>query len=178
MINGDKRPLSRRKNLIILFLLSVFSLCIAGALTRMAYLRYTGFCFVEERYLSPQEKINKVVSNLLNQFPKEVYKTPEAKFSELANDWESKYGIPGVPIPYKDSHEFFRLNPNCCHLSSVIKDENGLIKIGFWDRLLWGISEFVFVTYSLRYLDRNGDEKTMSVKTHSMVSGCGEIEHF
>lgn len=151
----------------------LLSLLIAAA-TAFFALNYLGFCFSGMRFLSDDEKIKVVVEQILTMYPR---RDEVVDMVSIVNGKQVRTRVkrdPENPIPYRDIDEFFKLNPNCCKVSKQVQDEGGWMAADLADRMCGRVSDFVDVTYFVRYRDAHGVEQKKAIRTMPALSNCGE----
>jgi hypothetical protein len=154
------------KNQLLDFRDQLIPLLILGLILSPFILNSSGFCFAKGRYLTFDEKMTAVFTEINNN-AKLTTQLPIIKGNEEVYI-DIKY------IPYKSFEEFSKLNPNCCKVSAT--RENGDTLGGdFWDRITGRDNgEFITMNFKYRYFDKNGyDEK--SFKAEKVLTNCGRV---
>ena len=135
-------------------------------------LNYFGFCQREFRFLSDKERIEIAVQKALNFYKGSGY---WGKFENLIDN-ESPFDRKRYErIPYKDSKEFFAINPNCCEVSRSANISEGRLKISvlgcmFGNSSPYFVSGKVIVNYK-----EDGQIKTGIGKFTYKISSCGKL---
>lgn len=120
-------------------------------------LNYSGMCIPEGRWLSDEEKINKVVALILvhSKSTKNINFFLKNKQLEVA--------------------EFIRSNPNCC----AINPDTGPYDLpppSFFDRITgFNAAEPITVDFMAHYKDKNNKESESKVHTETLLTNCGAI---
>jgi hypothetical protein len=132
-----------------------------------SYLSYAGYCFSEHRYLLDEEKIRRVLNEVI--FP---------GYPPSILERETHPGVyttfkPSRPIPYTDVNEFYKLNQDCCSVRTQFGNEIADYEPSFWERLTGKASSFVRINYLVRYLDGFNLQKSTSWEQTIPVSNCG-----
>ena len=135
----------------------------------LARLTYTGYCHMEGKYLTDEEKVRASVADVLSHYPPSVVLRkhhPDAKIEG--------YLPPESPVYYRDVDEFLKLNPNCC-VVSPISVSKGMESTAprFFERATGGVSSFVSMNYEVRYLDPSKEKKSVHVTGYLALSNCG-----
>ena len=131
-----------------------------------------GFCWREFRFLSDKERIEIAVQKALNFYKGSGY---WGRFENLIDN-ESPFDRKRYErIPYKDSKEFFAINPNCCEVSRSAKISEGRLKISvlgcmFGNSSPYFVSGKVIVNYK-----EDGQIKTGIGTFTYYVSSCGKL---
>lgn len=138
------------------------------------YLNFLGFCFTDKRFLSDQEKTNIVVREVLAAYPRPGETVNQVSVVNGVQVWTRVKVSPENLIPYRDINEFFSQNPDCCKVTKVYHDGEGLVALDFVDRICGRVSDFVEVKYFVRYRDEQGVERKKSIRTFPAISNCGK----
>jgi hypothetical protein len=117
-------------------------------------LNYSGFCFRELRYLSDDEKIQKVIAEV-----------SKGRFyaGAIINLATGKVGTIREPIPYESVEVFLKENPDCC---TLIPKNGNYADIAppptLWQRIFGNVNYGVRMKFKLKYLetpvDRHGNK--------------------
>ena len=152
-----------------------------------------GFCKPENRRLSDKERIEKAARLVMNDFPQVFHretwqgKPHEGEFAD--GDWWLPSGkadgggvqmeMPSYPLPFKDTKDFFLLNPNCCHLTQNYRPEIGELwdSVSDWDRLTGKKATIVVVKWRLRYMGSNGVLQVKDYERGLAQDNCGNLVH-
>lgn len=135
---------------------------------------YTGYCAAEGRRLTDQEKIRIVVEQILAGYPKPGESIDRVRIENGVRKWESIPKHPAHPIPYRDINEFYSMNPDCCKVTKKFHDGDGWVVLPVLGRITGAYSDYVTVTYNLRYRDEQGNEQQKIIKTYPVITNCGE----
>ena len=79
---------------------------------------------------------------------------------------------PKDPIPYASIQEFFALNPDCCKISLMAREN---FRAPTESRLTGRLAAFVNVNFLVRYRAATGEEIEVPMRIDPGVSNCGEI---
>lgn len=142
---------------------------LVGAPLGVATLNYAGFCLREGRFLTDEEKVQIAVAFVMADYPPVLART---RTTEQGGVWRNvvEYARPQAPIYYLDAGEFSRVNQDCCALAA----EPGVTQAPlFWSRVLGRLSDFVRVSYRVRYLEPSGAEAGQDVVQWVAVTNCG-----
>lgn len=148
-----------------------------------------GYCQTENRRLADQERIEKVVTEILKNYPQVTHRKTEpmseGEFvdgewwlsSGEANGSGQRMKKPSYSVPYKDLKEFFLFNPNCCHLTQKYKPKQGEYWKGVndWDRFIGKTATIVVVKWNLRYVDSKGVLEAKEYEWGLAEDNCGNF---
>ncbi len=140
-----------------------------GAPLSVATLNYAGFCLKEARILSDEEKVQIAVSYVMADYPPVMAQT---RATEQDGVWRNvvEYARPEDPIYYLDTGEFSRVNRDCCEVA----ERPGRAQAPFfWPRIQGRLSDFVRVSYRVRYLEPGGAEGGYDFVQWVAVTNCG-----
>lgn len=140
-----------------------------GAPLGVATLNYTGFCLKEGRFLTDEEKVQVAVSYVMTGYPPVLART---RATDEGGVWRNvvEYARPEDPIYYLDAAEFSRVNRDCC----VVAARPGRAQAPlFWSRVRGRLSDFVRVSYRVRYLEPGGTEGSQVHVQWVAVANCG-----
>ncbi len=148
--------------LLILCIFSVYVIYIGT-------MNYKGYCFAQSKYLNEDEKIRVAVQDDLKKYPTNLYWKRQADGSVL------KFVKPVQTIPYQDTNEFLKLNPQCCAISSVAGHAQGeLHGSGFETKVTGVVSSFVAMNYLIRYTEMFNVVDVFVMKQDIPISNCGK----
>jgi hypothetical protein len=123
-------------------------------------LSYNGFCFKKRHFLSDDEATNAMI-----KFAVET----SAVLARMAEQTDAAERI----IPYRDSEEFKRGNPECCEIvPHNVPDETFVTPL---HQLLGYAAKSVHVTYKVRYLDAERKPQTKILQMQGAVTNCGQV---
>lgn len=163
-----KRPVKYYVKIVGIVLLSGLLVIIAKP-AYIGILNFSGYCLEEERYLSDEEKIQIAVRREIASYPPVLVRRQSAEEEGVLRNF-IVYERPDNPIYYDDIEEFYKINPNCCEVTSSGKDGHPR---GIWNRLSGNTSDFVHVKYLVRYLAADGAEISHEYETFPAISNCG-----
>ncbi len=127
-------------------------------------LTYSGLCISQMRYVSDEEKIRAVVSQLLGR--------SDVKHFELTDS--GLVEVPGpTPIVYRSIEEFFEINKGCCSIGP--RGGDGYIEPTFRRRITGIIADIVVVDYLDRYIDEHGAKQSRLLTGQVAVDVCGRV---
>jgi hypothetical protein len=149
--DGDDIDYVRTRELHVLVLAALFG--IAAALS------YSGFCIKKLGWLSDDEVINAAIGDVLGSV--HIIKTSTGRYQQF---------VPKNEVRYRSRDEFHRLNPDCCKI--VPHDR---FTVGFWDQLFGMAAKSVFLTYTVRSFDENGDFSSQAAEAQRAVGNCGHV---
>jgi len=150
-----------------------------------------GFCQAENRRLTDQERIEKVVTEVLKNYPQVTHgeTVPKSEFDFADGEWwlpsgkadggGHKMKSPSHPEPYKDIKEFFELNPDCCYITQSYRSKIAELSgsISDWDRITGKYAAIVVVKWKLRYWDGDGLAQAKEYEWGLTEDNCGNIVH-
>lgn len=142
-----------------------------------AVLNYSGFCFKELRYLSDDEKIQRVIAEI----NKGIFITGAGT---ITNPAIGEVGAIREPIPYESVEVFLKENPDCC---TLIPKNGNYADIGhpptLWQRIFGNVNYGVRMKYKLKYLETPvdihgnkgiGQEREMHIDGIFGSGNCGQ----
>ena len=140
-----------------------------GAPLGVATLNYAGFCLRDGRVLSDEEKVQIAVSYVMAGYPPVLAQT---RATDQGGVWRNvvEYARPQDPIYYLDAGEFSRVNRNCCAVAAQPGRAQAPL---FWSRVLGRLSDFVRVSYRVRYLEASGAQGGQDHVQWVAISNCG-----
>lgn len=140
-----------------------------GAPLGVGTLNYAGFCLKDGRILSDEEKVQIAVSYVMAGYPPVLAQT---RATDRDGVWRNvvEYARPKDPIYYLDAGEFSRVNRNCCAVAARPGRAQAPL---FWSRVLGRLSDFVRVSYRVRYLEPSGAEGGQDHEQWVAISNCG-----
>lgn len=152
-------------NKIKFYLCTGASLGIIVFLLTASYLVATEFCFYEKKYLSKEEKIEKAILHILNEYP------PPVIVTSIGNGVSTE-SAPKSPIPYMNIQQFILENQNCCALYRREKYLEGG-QVNFFEKLIGAATEVVEINYLVKFFDSNKDIKLIQRKEYLHINSCG-----
>lgn len=127
-----------------------------------------GYCHREHRFLAEEELISRALQRVIQSYPPamEVYELSDGR-KELQYQRH-----PSNPIAYSDTAELVRLNPNCCQVTDAAREGY----TGPWlSRLRGTLSNWVRVSYLVKYRDSDGDVIEQPYDAYVPLSACGDV---
>ena len=125
-------------------------------------LNMTGFCWAEKRWLSDEERINLLITRIIQQ------KTVNLS---AYSDQTVSFGVYPV-LQYASVEDFRRVNPACCVINPVGPYELG--KPRFIDRSTgFNSGKTIRIKYTQRYQDDNGQVKSKNLELLTYQTNCG-----
>lgn len=130
-----------------------------------------GVCLSQGRKLSEQEMIDGAVREILRAYPPNIIKYGE---NRVPTGEVVSYGMtkPKNPINYKNTAEFYAINPGCCEFKLALSFEEG---IDAYARIRDEYSGFVKAHFLVRYLDDKGVHQEVPFKWEMPVSHCATV---
>ncbi len=123
-----------------------------------ASLNYSGFCIAEGRYLSDEEKIEKVINSNLIPYSEYIFDVNNLKKSN--------------PIErYKNVQEFLEKNPNCCFMD--IKQAADAGPPSFWSRIFNTYTNVIVANYHEWFIDKNSNPNPKPKQRLFFIDNCG-----
>jgi hypothetical protein len=140
--------------------LVLFTTLIA-ALGIISFLSYSGFCFSQMRFLSGKEYFDAVINEIIEQ-PSHVVETHGEGYINMKLVTVRRYNV----------DEFNRSNPNCCKLVPHNAGDRGPY-ISLSERMIGHAGKIVSVTYTVNYVDEDGQSQSALANEQYAVSNCG-----
>ena len=126
-----------------------------------AALNISGYCSVEKRWLSENERVLRAVETINNRDGFPVYEAGQG------NQWYAKE-------KYSSAQELINRNPDCCGLIKDGRYGDGSPPPSLTKRLLRPIAGgVVTIKYSAEYVDKNGAKKTTQYRIQEALDNCG-----
>lgn len=153
-------------------------LCIflVSAITPLGYLagmNYRGYCWGEERILSDQELIDRLVeAKYLNW--------PYIRDSRIKRDAERIGETFSSRMPYETVQEFHQENPDCCSVlapgreSKRFHTKNGFFDPSTWMRITGHAHANVIDRHNIRFLNRKLETRYLYSDGSFWVTSCGK----
>lgn len=164
------------------WLVMVLAMGAAIYLVGVGSLGYRGYCFDEERFLTDDEKILKVVQRtIVGRNPPLPFWLRRDKDGQVMKDGNGNTSWviegqdePVQPVAYRDTAEFFADNPDCCVVRRYYSDAEGRWEPGFWERVIGNGGGVVWASYYYRYRDRHGYKHTATYTYLEPLTNCGK----
>lgn len=134
---------------------------------------YMGYCFAQQRYLSDQEKIDRVVQEILNSYPPTLVHYEKNGTGQTVMKWIN----PEDPIYYDSVEDFLSVNGDCCVVTDIVKRDAGHVgdKIPLIFKMSGKISDYVIVRYLVRYKTPGGNIVEEKYDANYAVTNCGYV---
>jgi len=151
---------------ILVFLLVALAIYLVGK----AALTFYGYCYKEKRFLADEEIIHLVVERVIRSYPPVLDEIVRFGDGRIGRKW---YRPEGVAF-YKSKEEFFKINKNCCELTSFGRGDSGGNgkPISLLSKLTGNIFTYVRVRYQIRF---KGTNKIKEYESYYAVSNCGHV---
>jgi hypothetical protein len=158
------KEMSTVKYLALVFLALTIALSVFIVVKAMP--NYKGYCEIERRYLSEDEKLNIAIKSILATYP------PVIDIYEMRGDAQAKVdvNIPKNPLYYKSVEEFLEVNQNCCKQSF---DEIDYIDNVLIFRAMGKLSSIFNIRYKVRYFNDIGDVSVQYSERTIAITNCG-----
>jgi hypothetical protein len=121
------------------------------------------------RYLSDREKFQMMFEAF------NYRKTLFLKLKKKNNIYFESY----EQIKYESFEQFMKMNPNCCAIvPGRLKDRRREAWLSYlWNRITgYNSGEVIVMTFTVRYLDENGEQRTQKVTTQNVLKNCGKVK--
>ncbi len=129
----------------------------ALALVPVLALVSSGFCVGRLAFVDERELVQAAASLAMQH-------------NQIFREANSEFYVPQRPVPYQDSAEFMRLNPECCRRVT----EPAVDAVAEFFRGLMGLGRVAIeVRYQVRYIDDGGARKAEPTRLRIWVSHCG-----
>lgn len=137
-----------------------------GELVVSGVLNYTGRCSVTGRYLTDEEKIAIAVDDVYRSYPPvvDLFEKNGPEYILVGRD------LPEKVVKYESVDDFLAKNKNCCAVSDVGRKG---YEASLEYRLIGSLSDFVRVTYDVKYEDSDGDVVVYKEEVFVAISNCG-----
>ena len=158
------------KRIFKYLILITLGLLILYAIGRLG-LNYSGYCFEQKRYLTDQEKIDIVVTQMLRSFPPNLNEPVQLPDGRRA----IRFFTPKNATRFQSIDEFYALNKDCCEVTDYVKWDKAHPgeKIPLLQRLAGMVSSYVRIRYQLHYKNEDGEDITREIEGYSAISNCG-----
>ena len=128
-----------------------------------ASLNYSGFCMKQKRWISDEEKIRIVLSEIIRQ-------------GSLYIETKDRGTQPFPQVRYSSVAELLEKNPNCCISDSTKAGDNG--HPTFWDKVLGRYTDVLVLQYKGYYVAENREVTEIPRNTIAYIDNCAGPERF
>lgn len=136
-----------------------------------AIMRYSGYCFEQERYLTSQEKFDLAATTIINRKEKTLH--DDYTINEAGEKIRYKRYI--ANYKYSNLAEFYALNPNCCFFLKQIEDgEARRYSIPWGKRISGRLNALIYVSYIFAF-DEQNHNRPIYGGAYFGISNCGKL---
>jgi hypothetical protein len=124
-------------------------------------LNYSGFCFVQMRHLSNEEKFQSVFDY-------------HFETRRIKNDADKKEQLHTF-VEDNNFEEYFKKNPECCKINPGGPYE--LPPPSFLDRITgYNSGDVIVMNFRVSYLDKNGKQTFKKYQVEHIMQNCGKVK--